>query len=65
MYQGKIVHTVREAQSSVAPPIPPLYHWLGADAEGVIEEVPSESVAIPFYHWLGANAEKAASQAAG
>jgi hypothetical protein len=63
MYQGKIIHTVGDAQSSVAQPIPPLYHWLGADAEGVSEEVLSEPAAVPFYHWLGADAEKVASQA--
>jgi hypothetical protein len=64
MYQGKSIHTVRNVQSAATPLIPPLYHWLGADAECLTQEAMAESTAIPFYHWLGADAEKVASQAA-
>ena len=58
MYQTKAVRTVSKAQSCAAPPLPPLYHWLGADAERVVDEVTAEAKASPFYHWLGADAEK-------
>jgi glutathione S-transferase len=46
MYQGKTIHTASGAQSTATPPIPPLYHWLGADAECVTEEAMTESAAI-------------------
>ena len=63
MYQGKSVHTVSNAQSSATPPMPPLYHWLGADAESVVEEAMTDFTVTPFYHWLGADAEKVAAKA--
>ena len=64
MYQGKSIQTVSNAQSSATRPIPPLYHWLGADAERVAEEAMTDATVAPFYHRLGADAEKVASPAA-
>jgi hypothetical protein len=60
MYQTKLIRTIGNGQSSGEPPLPPLYHWLGADAERVAIEALGETNITPFYHWLGAEAEKLA-----
>jgi hypothetical protein len=64
MYQTKAVRTVSKAQSRGVPLLPPLYHWLGADAERVAIEALAETKITPFYHWLGGDAEKVAAFAA-
>ena len=61
MYQTKAVRAVSKAQSRGAPPMPPLYHWLGADAERVADGAMAEAKITPFYYWLGADAEKVAA----
>ncbi len=60
MYQTKAVRAVSKAQSHGVPPMPPLYHWLGADAEQVAMAALHAAKSSPFYHWLGADAEKVA-----
>ena len=58
MYQAKTIRTVGETQSPGTPPMPPLYHWFGADAERVAEQALAEAKTRPFYYWLGAEAEE-------
>ncbi len=64
MYQTKTVRAMSKAQSHGVPPVPPLYHWLGADAERVADEAMVEAKITPFYHWLGADAEEVVAVAA-
>jgi len=62
MYQTKLVRSVSKRQSHGAPPMPPLYHWLGADAERVAMDAAHETKSTPLYHWLGADAERVSAR---
>jgi len=65
MYQVKTIHTVSETQSHGAPPMPPLYHWFGADAERVAEQALTDAKTRPFYYWLGVEAEEMLAEVVG
>jgi len=69
MYQVKPIPTLDKTSAVEAPPAaatPPLYHWLGADAERLAQEVARDVLdPLSFYHWLGADAEAAARKTRG
>lgn len=61
MHQAKPI-LFAAGSSRVEPPVPPLYHWLGAEAETAAQSKASAPGGLSLYHWLGADAEAVAAE---